>query len=183
MSIYMNSKSIHFLNINKLAKCMQSALPHFCIEKGEETLQKHTPHSLSLSQYIHTYCFLCTCERIVTERRIKHTPEHARVFACIFIWVQVILIQLTASDCTKEEMFDMSGLLFDLEGRTGSFTLTRKFWLEKTDDCLCLSQNERIYSVYHQVMIFIIFFIDFSSKCRLLSPFKTTLYVIYMGGN
>ncbi len=150
--------------------------PHFCVEKCEETLQKHTP---ILSQYIHTYCFLCTCERIVTERRIKHTPEHARVFACIFIWVQVILIQLTTSDCMREEMFDMSGLLFDFEGRTSSFTLTRKFWLEKTDDYLCLSQNERIYSVYHQVMIFIIFFIDFSSNVLFYLPSNNIVCDIY----
>lgn len=167
MSIYMNSKSIHFLNINKLAKCMKSSLPPFLSrEDWRDTSEIDT--TFSLSQYIHTYLFVCTCVCILTGG-IKHTPEHASVcmsfHECKSSWFSSLLLIVWEKKCLTCQGYFFEGFWPPRKDQL-SFTLTRKFWQQKTDDCLCLSQNECIHSVYHQVMIFLLyFFIDYSSKC------------------
>lgn len=159
MSIYLNSKSVNFLNMNKLPRWINRFFLFFSLEKDKETLQGQgqTPHSL---QYI--------------QEGTKHTPEHNRVFMS---FIQGILIQLTLSDCMREEMFDISGLLFDLKGWTRSLLL----WLEKSD-----RKRQMTVCVYHQVMIFIIFLYWFlSAKCLIVYFFleNIIMWVKYVRGN
>lgn len=70
-------------------------------------------------QLQHHFIFIPACSVHVflysmTTQGTKHAPVYGRVFVCLFIFLEVILIQFTESDCMRGKMYDMRAVLFDL---------------------------------------------------------------------
>lgn len=102
----------------------------------KETFQHHFIFISACTAHV----FLCT-----TSGR-KYAPEYDRVFVCLFIFLEVILIQFTESDCMSGRMHDMRAVLFDLWDEPACL------WLENSDRKrqmsvwrVWITENERTY--------------------------------------
>lgn len=114
-------------------------------------------HHILFSVYINT-CFV----HLSVYCGKKGETEHSRTWSSVCMSFHLSASHLDSAHCfwlyERRSVWHVRVFVWPRRKDQISFTLTRKFGQEKTDDCLCLSLKQCNYSQYHQVMIFTFIF-------------------------